>query len=367
MPLGRRSHRKARTGCSSCKKRRIKCDEQKPTCRNCLQHKIKCGYHETLLFQAPRRPLGSQTSPPTASRAPSAASQGPLPLCEDLVNVRLMHHFTTSTCQTLTTNRGVQALWRCQVPELGFVHRYLLQMIFAVAALHISRKTPSETQYVLYAYQQYEASLRNSSLALTQISPDNCHALYAVSALAFIFEFGTLQHRKSLLYNENGLLADWIVHSRGVHTVIGSSWGHLGSGCLKQMFECEYTSAVPAAFEGSLRELASHTHLHLFPEEKRRIYSDAVDELIKWSKLLNFGFYGWLCHYADEYGELLARKDPYALVIFGYSAVLLKDAEPRYWIDGWAPRLLSEIYGLLNTSLRVYLKWPMEVLGLVNP
>ncbi|KAL4913146.1 hypothetical protein BDW62DRAFT_214441 [Aspergillus aurantiobrunneus] len=355
MPQGKRPHRKARTGCFSCKKRRIKCDEQKPTCRNCLQHKINCCYP------------GTQTVSPSGGRGPSANAQPQSPVQEDMLNVRLMHHFTTSTCQTLATGRAVQALWRCQVPELGFAHHYLLQMIFAVAVLHMSRKAPSDAAtYTLYAYQRYEASLRDSSVALSHISSVNCHALYAVSVLAFIFEFGTLQHRKSLLYNENGLLADWIVHSRGVHTIIRCSWKYLVSGCLKQMFECEYTSKVPAAFEVLLKEFAAHIQSHPFPGGTRRIYALAVDELINWSRLEGFGFYGWLCRYSDEFGELLARKDPYALVISGFSTVLLKEAEPKYWIDGWAPRLLSEIYGLLNTSLRGYLDWPMEILGLVT-
>ncbi|KAL4812142.1 hypothetical protein BDW67DRAFT_193980 [Aspergillus spinulosporus] len=366
MPQGSRPHRKARTGCFSCKKRRIK---QKPTCRNCLQHKINCGYPETQVFRPPRAPVASQrqTVSPSGGRGPSANVQPRSLMREDMLNVRLMHHFTTSTCQTLATSRAVQALWRCQVPELGFVHHYLLQMIFAVAALHMSRKTPSEAAtYTLYAYQQYEASLRDSSVALSQISSENCHALYAVSVLAFVFEFGTLQHRKSLLYNENGLLADWIVHSRGVHTIIGSSWEHLVSGCLKQMFECEYTSKVPTALGVLLKTFAAHTQSPPFPVGARRIYAQAVDELIKWSRLEGFGFYGWLCRYPDEFGGLLARKDPYALVIFGFSTVLLKEAEPKYWVDGRAPRLLSEIYSSLNTSLRVYLDWPMEILGLVT-
>ncbi|KAL4803809.1 hypothetical protein BDV18DRAFT_144482 [Aspergillus unguis] len=38
---------KVRTGCIVCKKRRIKCDETKPTCRNCIRSKRDCAYAAT--------------------------------------------------------------------------------------------------------------------------------------------------------------------------------------------------------------------------------------------------------------------------------------------------------------------------------
>ncbi|KAL2370286.1 hypothetical protein RJ035_006317 [Blastomyces gilchristii] len=40
----RRPHQKSRTGCSNCKKRRIKCDETKPGCRKCGAYGISCDY-----------------------------------------------------------------------------------------------------------------------------------------------------------------------------------------------------------------------------------------------------------------------------------------------------------------------------------
>ncbi|EXJ68496.1 uncharacterized protein A1O5_08289 [Cladophialophora psammophila CBS 110553] len=38
---------KSRSGCSTCKKRRVKCDEAKPSCRNCAHKNLKCPGYET--------------------------------------------------------------------------------------------------------------------------------------------------------------------------------------------------------------------------------------------------------------------------------------------------------------------------------
>ncbi|ODV67254.1 hypothetical protein HYPBUDRAFT_153119 [Hyphopichia burtonii NRRL Y-1933] len=48
----RRKHRNSHLGCGTCKKRRIKCDENLPSCLNCLRGKLHCAY---LNLDAPAR------------------------------------------------------------------------------------------------------------------------------------------------------------------------------------------------------------------------------------------------------------------------------------------------------------------------
>lgn len=40
----RKYHQKSRNGCLTCKKRRVKCDEQRPVCQKCINLKLECGY-----------------------------------------------------------------------------------------------------------------------------------------------------------------------------------------------------------------------------------------------------------------------------------------------------------------------------------
>ncbi|KAJ0344979.1 hypothetical protein COL154_005696 [Colletotrichum chrysophilum] len=65
-PSTRASKPKVRTGCITCKRRRVKCDEAKPTCHNCVKRKVPCeGY-----ITEPRAP---KTPPKQASRSPRDA------------------------------------------------------------------------------------------------------------------------------------------------------------------------------------------------------------------------------------------------------------------------------------------------------
>ncbi|KAH8889712.1 hypothetical protein GQ53DRAFT_782857 [Thozetella sp. PMI_491] len=48
------ARKRTKTGCLTCRKRRIKCDEGKPTCNNCIKSKRPCeGYTQRLTFKEP--------------------------------------------------------------------------------------------------------------------------------------------------------------------------------------------------------------------------------------------------------------------------------------------------------------------------
>ena len=44
--IPRRKHQKSRRGCSTCKRRHIRCDEGFPRCQNCITHRSSCSYPE---------------------------------------------------------------------------------------------------------------------------------------------------------------------------------------------------------------------------------------------------------------------------------------------------------------------------------
>ncbi|KAH0542746.1 hypothetical protein FGG08_002885 [Glutinoglossum americanum] len=73
--------RRTKTGCLTCRKRRIKCDEAHPTCRNCQKSKREClGYDP--IFKAQPGPAAIQpapTSAPPAGATTSAPYPAPVP------------------------------------------------------------------------------------------------------------------------------------------------------------------------------------------------------------------------------------------------------------------------------------------------
>ena len=92
-----------------------------------------------------------------------------------------------------------------------------------------------------------------------------------------------------------------------------------------------YRSSSPwsTSFQTESASLCEHEPQNSVKEkDAASVYLKALGDLARSSCLANFGFYGWLCRFSNDYGDLLSRKDPYALIIFGYSCVTLKHAGP---------------------------------------
>jgi hypothetical protein len=52
--LNPKLRKRTKTGCLTCRKRRIKCGEERPTCNNCIKSKRHCeGYNQRVIFKPP--------------------------------------------------------------------------------------------------------------------------------------------------------------------------------------------------------------------------------------------------------------------------------------------------------------------------
>ncbi|CAG8961002.1 hypothetical protein HYFRA_00002542 [Hymenoscyphus fraxineus] len=68
--------KRTKTGCLTCRKRRIKCGEERPTCHNCTKSKRQCeGYNQRVVFKTPINNFGPPASFSSASSVPGHSSQ----------------------------------------------------------------------------------------------------------------------------------------------------------------------------------------------------------------------------------------------------------------------------------------------------
>ncbi|KAG9241931.1 hypothetical protein BJ878DRAFT_202247 [Calycina marina] len=80
--------KRTKTGCLTCRRRRIKCGEERPTCSNCTKSKRQCeGYSQRVVFKDPhtsyRGPPMSSTVP-FVENEPTFHQEGPVPLAPKL-------------------------------------------------------------------------------------------------------------------------------------------------------------------------------------------------------------------------------------------------------------------------------------------
>lgn len=74
----RRAHTKTRTGCRTCRQRKVKCDETRPICTNCSKRGLhsECEYRDTVVWvhQTNPRPAVAPTSTSTSTSSPGTPS-----------------------------------------------------------------------------------------------------------------------------------------------------------------------------------------------------------------------------------------------------------------------------------------------------
>lgn len=146
MP-SRRQHTKSRHGCLTCKKRKVRCDMNKPICENCHRLERQCTYADTLDTLSPSKTLPYESSfasvsPGPPSIAPNSTGKEPQApflssiTAESAHDLELVHHFTTHTSSSLTDSGEQAMVWRVYVPRYAFLHRFLLYVVLMCKFLH---------------------------------------------------------------------------------------------------------------------------------------------------------------------------------------------------------------------------------------
>lgn len=125
----------------------IQCDEGQPTCSACARHGVECEYVQP----APRRPPGGSSEPQysgsmqaslpaeaTSTHSVTPTSELCVPI-DHALELRLMHEWTAWTCVSFSPSKE---FWRHGAVMVGVEYRCVLDAMFALSALHVSRQMP---------------------------------------------------------------------------------------------------------------------------------------------------------------------------------------------------------------------------------
>lgn len=182
----RRSHQKSRTGCRTCKKDRLKCDETHPTCRRCSQRKRMCEYDGIHRYY----------SESSTACSPVVASQGGLSLEHSLMDGLINQSFTHSLSITNTTHLmhnlvgSVHTSLATPIGKFLFDHYILphcaatpslLHSLLALSARHLQHLQPCCLSHTTahYFHASHAAELLNDELGRVASSPQNLGMIYA--------------------------------------------------------------------------------------------------------------------------------------------------------------------------------------------
>ncbi|KAK9459200.1 uncharacterized protein V1516DRAFT_629093 [Lipomyces oligophaga] len=277
--MGRRSHVKSRNGCIVCKRRKVKCDESKPSCNNCIRHNAICSYIFTEI------PIGGIPRPPTLPIGISVPVPGALPgiatryfagvtpntsiaaglsarssattfstpgdtknangdapnltalPAEHTVlsydpdptiatqQLALMTNYILNTSKSLSNNYNPRSvyLWTHEVPAMACEFDFLMYSMLALSATHMryQRNNQSYEDNVAVAYRGFAIQRFRDSIVqdMTDKTPDKLEALIIAGALISVDAFAYVQRGE---YNARRVVSieRWLPLLLGIKAVV---------------------------------------------------------------------------------------------------------------------------------------------------
>ncbi|USP80207.1 hypothetical protein yc1106_07481 [Curvularia clavata] len=392
------------------------CDEQKPSCANCVKQGADCEYRAPTSREASHTsPLPDGTPTLTSSDADSArtgvgagtiseqqllSESGPAPVNDNLARtdltlnipqLRLLQgskltalrsHYTTVTAKTLAAHTDAEDVYKITLPELAFSHPYLLHAILSLSALHLSRlaRADSEAQSYLSQAEQYRsAALHGFQTTVHGIDDSNFKAVLLFTGILFPHACATwIALTNDLSFAFSNIISNLIL-TRRMRFMVTDFYTKMQESELARVVPLDvknidwYSATRPATTElVQLRKFAQIMH-HVYPPDIIDAYSSACNLL---ERIFDAAAASptppsdgllktWIHLVSERYIELLAEKQPGSLIIFAHFAVLMHRAAECYWyMQGVAEQILRVAEYLVPVEWRTWLEWPREQIGL---
>ncbi|KAK3368379.1 hypothetical protein B0H63DRAFT_75701 [Podospora didyma] len=355
--MPRQFHRKSRFGCTECKKLRIKCDEIEPICGRCLRTRSNCYYPR----QAARNTNASdETGPPwTAARHLSAPPQPPSSF--DLLDMTLMHHYATDTCKHLFMGSWQVQLWQYDIPALAASHVVLLHGILAVTAIHYAgRENATPAQRDLCATRSlhhHSLSLPRFQAMVASASAETAPVIVAYAVLLGLWVYAFPQVAADENDDEHQSLGDiltMIQAMRGARAVLNLYRDAITQSPMRVFVTNPPPSPFllsPEKFEDDdrvsrvrqalyyLRDQVLHHESDKDAAQQLQIYLDRY--VAKGPGHNNRLAAAWIARVGDDYWARLRGGQPHAVLVFAYSALLVRASEHEcWWMSGWSERIM---------------------------
>ncbi|KAJ5095510.1 hypothetical protein NUU61_004866 [Penicillium alfredii] len=393
----RRSHKKSRTGCEQCKVRRVKCDETRPECSNCTYRDLHCTYAKIAKDPAPDSPAAPAVPDDSLHQGfpdkkqpqgPEAHDRNELPersieATEQKYSIRdleLMHRFSVDTYKYLCGDQTDMQEWQTHIPQYAYKYEFLMHGILALAALHTTAITADPDKALPYldsALHYNHLSFGPFRHALSHLTPQNCDAVYAYSAIitALNIALPLLNARlrgEHLTMIENMVTAFELVQGAGNISRISASWLQASIFSKSSVWEMQNAELDPQTV-GALEQLDRLNHSVTTADPEELSTNHETIEILRsfFSKFAHSPhpapILAWLFYVKKDFVDRLRMRRPFQLLVLMHWGVLLHELGHHFWwAEGSGKALVAELLSVLEVEVPEWeraLEWPQYKVG----
>ncbi|CAG1978804.1 unnamed protein product [Fusarium graminearum] len=400
----RRGHKKVKTGCTDCRRRRVKCTEEKPKCRACQRRGAQCEYTSTEIRSRSADPSPAWYLEHAPSPQPRQFS--PLPGLASILrekphdsasaefgirDMALLHHWTISTSHDIYKNSALSITFQLTFPQIAFKYSFVMKLLLGLSALHIAYLQPEDRlRHVGEASRYHNQSLQGFNDALKLPREEVSDALFAWSSLNLLYVFGIHGRLGEGLWDDSERVSrkdrilglSWVPMLRGVQTMLLPCYMILREGPLKELLtignfaeldldhnphsDDEYFCRVSEVWKNNADEQTYEETLqvlrrcHMFMEQFSSMESESPGESIfdrSWQ-----GAFLLVPFAPEAYFTLLQQRQPPALILYAfYGALLHRFTNDSWFMEGWGHDIVEVVADLLGSYWRDWIAWPLQV------
>ncbi|KAL2860040.1 hypothetical protein BJX68DRAFT_275495 [Aspergillus pseudodeflectus] len=400
-----RSHRKSRTGCLVCRKRRVKCDESGHPCANCSFRGLDCAYADPRTLAGGG--AGEERATPSRTESPALAPQTPPSLPQAAVSPRLqlelMHTYSTETYKSLFAEPTDNHTWQVMVPRRALeegdgdrANGFLLDGLLSVAALHtavrLSNSPKPEVRarkqvYVDVAMEYQSHALQPFQRAIQQISRENCDVVFAHSLITIVNGIavpqvlhvpkGRGEDSKMNMLETIFTLFELVQGTAEINRITGP-WLKDKDPCLvyPDFWGAASGTALDTETDAALNRLGALNNAQVKSNSGRNVGNERFALIEKAISLLRRCFQRytalndpvsvltWLATVDRGFVDCLRRHEALPLLVLMHWGALLARLEGVVWWAGGSGRgLVGDVLGILR-GFGGALNWVREDLGL---
>ncbi len=249
-----------------------------------------------------------------------------------------------------------------------------MHSLLSVTALHIASTNPdNQSLYIDAAIRHHNIALKEYSSNLDSITPKNSPAIFACASLIviFVFNLAILQQHKELRRPVEEMLSIFML-LRGVPVILKEMRPWVEESKIAPMFkgrDIDPTIVLPDSITRVIQQLEERNNLLSQSACDRETYAHAIQILEETFKRIaskdsdNGMVLSWPVGLEPAYITLLGERQPMALVILAYYAVILNEIEDSWWVRGWGRHLILDISQMVDEDWRTLIAWPMEKIG----
>lgn len=404
MGTSRKFHTKTRNGCTNCKRRRVKCNLQAPICHHCKRRGEECSFQfkddenegsgdlndqrRLLQHESDQHAAGdSRQSSSVLRRQPGPSRVSPTQWPDlDIEQSQLRWHYNTFAANSLALlqedPRRVKLIWKGEVSLKAEHDQWIDHATMAISALHICHlQPPNPENYYTAAYKNYRNAVVSFPKAVKDMNPENCVAILSFSLLILMFQLGIS------CVPGAGPMADAfpavdafnaISALRGTWSLIDQLYPHLQKSNLSALFVHRKHLRFEVLDESHEKMIEFITQLNDTAEygqpdtvtrsdTHRQTCAQAITVLRFWYSIMAAKLpttwlllVWWPAGVSPEFLPLLKNKDPMALIIFCHWCAGMHRIPSKWYLDGWAKRMLKAMMDLLGPDWEFALQWPVN-------